>query len=219
MLFIEPTPKKDHSNKLQRLAGTAILSAALTSLWPGLIIAKCEEAWARLAIRLGLRTKQLTETESHSMTRKNAKAVRDTENVWQLEGESDLAAITIPAPPVFGTPTVVRLTHSNSCGPFDEAEFFVRLGDPNHPTDESDLDSATDWIKAQLVEELVNVDGDEIFRSEAEEPFEDETPWDGTYEAQLIFQAGRRLVEIKIVSRRPKLIASRVLADWDVTVA
>lgn len=146
------------------------------------------------------------------------KAVEDSNINWQLEGESDLSAATIPHPPQAGVPTIVRLTHSNSYGPFDEAEFFVRIGDPDEPTDSEDLDSATDWEKAELIEELVFVDDEQMLRSEAEEPFEDETPWSGTYEAQLVFPAGRHLIEIKIVSGQPGLLASRVLADWEVSV-
>jgi hypothetical protein len=152
------------------------------------------------------------------MSAENRKAVNDTENTWQLEGESDLAAETIPYPPKSGVATIVRLTHSNSYGPFDEAEFFVRIGDPNEPTDPEDLDSASDWVKAELVEELVFVDDEEILRSEAEEPFEEETPWSGTYEAQLMMPGGRRSIEIKIISHHPELLASRVLAGWDMNV-
>ena len=82
------------------------------------------------------------------MNTDDRKAIRDAESTWQLEGESDLAAITIPDPPKSGEMTTVRLTHSNSYGPFDEVDFFVRVGNPDEPTDESDLDSATDWVKA-----------------------------------------------------------------------
>src|SRR6185312_9579903 len=112
----------------------------------------------------------------------------------------------------------VRLTHANSYGPLDDAEIFVRIGDPAKPTDQDDLDSATDWIQAHLVEELVTVDDEELLRSEAQEPFEDETPWEGTYEAELVIPAGRRSIEIKIVSQHPELLRSLVLADWEVTV-
>ncbi len=152
------------------------------------------------------------------MSTENRKAVTDTENNWQLEGESDLCATTIPDPPTAGAPAIVRLTHSNSYGPFEEVEFFVRVGDPDQPTPEDDLDSRKDWIKARLVEELVVVEDQEMLRSEAEEPFEDETPWSGTYEAQLVLPRGRHSLEIKIVSPEPELLASRVLSDWTVNV-
>lgn len=152
------------------------------------------------------------------MSTENRKAIRDSETFWQLDGESELYAVTIPDQPKASAATTVRLTHLNSYGPFDEAEFSVRVGDPDKPTDQDDLDSASDWIKAQLVEELVTVDGEEMLRSEALEPFEDETPWEGTYEAQLVFPAGRRSIEIKIVSEQPELLRSLVLADWEVTV-
>jgi hypothetical protein len=152
------------------------------------------------------------------MSTQNRKAVRDSETFWQLDGESDLYAATIPNPPKAGAPTTVRITHSNSYSPFDDVEFFVRVGDPDKATAPQDLDSARDWVPARLVEELVNVDGEEMLRSEAEEPFEDETPWEGTYEAQLTIPAGRRSIEIKIVSGHPELLMSMVLSDWEMTI-
>jgi hypothetical protein len=152
------------------------------------------------------------------MSTEERKAVRDSETFWQLDGESELYAVIIPDPPKAGVSATVRLTHSNSYGPFDGAEFFVRVGDPSKPTNQDDLDSATGWVQARLVEELVTVDDEEMLRSEAQEPFEDETPWEGTYDAQLIFPAGRRSIEIKIVSQHPELLRSLVLADWEVTV-
>jgi hypothetical protein len=149
------------------------------------------------------------------MSTENRKVIRDSETFWQLDGESDLHAITIPDPPKPGAATTVRLTHSNAYGPLDEADFFVRVGDPDEPTDEDDLDSASDWVQAQLVEELVSVDGKEMVRGEAEEPFEDETPWDGTYEAPLVIPAAPCSIEIKVVSRQPELLRSLVLTGWD----
>jgi hypothetical protein len=146
------------------------------------------------------------------------KAVRDSDVFWQLDGESELSVATLPHPPNAKAPTLFRLTHSNTYGPFDEAEFFVRLGDLHQPAKPEDLDSARDWIKAELVEELVFVNDEEILRSEAEEPFEDETPWEGTYEARLQLPAGRQRLEIKIVSSHPELLRSMVLADWEVNV-
>jgi hypothetical protein len=151
------------------------------------------------------------------MSSDDRKVVRESEANWQLEGESDLSAVIIPDPPKAGEATIVRLTHSNSCAPLDDADFFVRIGDPDNPTEQDDLDSAIDWVQAQLVEELVYVDGEEMLRSEAEEPFEDETPWDGTYDAQLVFPPGRCSVEIKVVSRLPELLRSMVLADWEIS--
>jgi hypothetical protein len=153
-----------------------------------------------------------------SASNKNRKVVRNSKAFWQLEGESDLNALTLPDPPTASQPTLIRLTHSNSYGPFDEADIFVRRGDPDHPTEPGDLDSATDWLKATLVEELVYVDGEQILRSDAEEPFEDETSWDGTYEVQLALPAGRQSIEIKVVSREPKVLRSMVIAGWDVKV-
>jgi hypothetical protein len=150
------------------------------------------------------------------MSTENRKAIRDSETFWQLDGESDLHAVTIPDPPKSGAVTTVRLTHSNTYGPFDEAEFFVRVGDPGKPTGQDDLDSASDWVQARLVEELVTVDDEEMLRSEAQEPFEDETPWEGTYDAPLAIPAGRCSIEIKIISRNPELLRSLVLTGWDI---
>jgi len=152
------------------------------------------------------------------MSTTNRKVIRDSETFWQLEGESDLHAVTISDPPKAGVASTVRLTHSNSDGPFDGAEFFVRVGDADKPTDDDDLDSSTDWVQAHLVEELVTIDDEEMLRSEAHEPFEDETPWEGTYDAQLVIPAGRRSIEVKIISQHPDLLASRVLTGWDISV-
>ena len=146
------------------------------------------------------------------------KVVRDSDVFWQLDGESDLYATTIPDPPKAGKAATVRLTHSNSYGPLDEVEIYVRVGDPENPTEPDDLDSATDWVKAELVEELVYVDGEEMLRSEAAESLEDETPWDGTYEAQLVIPKGDRTIEVKVVSKYPEILTSVVLNDWEVEV-
>jgi hypothetical protein len=145
-------------------------------------------------------------------------AVRDSGVVWELGGESDLRAVTLPHPPTANRNTTIRLTHSNTYGPVDDAEFFVRTGDMLRPTGADDLDSATDWVKANLVEELVYVEDTEMLRSEAQEPFEDETPWWGTYDAPLVLPAGRQRIEIKVVSHAPNNLRAVVLADWEVNV-
>jgi hypothetical protein len=152
------------------------------------------------------------------MSTPTRKVIRDSETWWQLEGESMLNAITIPDRPKPRVATTVRLTHSNSYGPFDGLDFYVRVGDPAKPTEQDDLDSASDWVKTRLVEELVTVGDEEMLRSEAEEPFEDETPWEGTYEAQLTFPTGRHSIEIKIISHHPKVHRSLVLSDWKISV-
>jgi hypothetical protein len=151
------------------------------------------------------------------MSTDNRKVIRESDNYWQLDGESILVAITLPDPPQPGAPTTVRLTHSNCYGPCDEADLFVRRGNPDQPTAQDDLDSHHDWVKTRLVEELVTVGDDEILRSEADpEDFEDEIPWEGTYEAPLVFPAGRSSIEIKIISQRTDLLRSMVLADWQI---
>jgi hypothetical protein len=153
------------------------------------------------------------------MSTENRKVIRESDIIWQLDGESDLSAIILPDPPKSGIATTVRLTHSNSYGPFDDAEFYVRVGNPDKPTDQGDLDSASDWVKAHLVEELVTVDDEEMLRSEAEPlSSEDEIPWEGTYDAQLVISAGRHSIEIKVVSQRTDLLRSLVLTGWEVSL-
>lgn len=152
------------------------------------------------------------------MSTPTRKVIRESETFWQLEGESVLSAITIPDPPGPGVATTVRLTHSNFVAPFDALVFLVRVGDPAKPTKQDDLDSANDWVAAHLVEELVTIGDEEMLRSEAQEPFEDETPWEGTYEAQLVIPAGRHSIEIKVVSHRPDLHHSMVFSGWEVSV-
>jgi hypothetical protein len=145
------------------------------------------------------------------------KAIQDSEVFWELPGESELRAATIPDPPQPKKPTIVRLTHTNYCGPFAEARFFVRARDPENSREEDD-DSAGSWTACNLVEELVHVDGQDLPRSQAKEPFADEVVWYGTYEATLKMPAGASSVEIKVVSEHPELPYSVVLSDWDVAV-
>ena len=156
--------------------------------------------------------------EQHCMrhSKVERKAVRDSKNVWQLDGESDLRAEIIPSPPLANQPTTIRLTLGNSLGPIDDAECFVRLGDPKKPTEMEDLDSAGDWMKAELVEELVCVANKEMLRAEAKQPFHEEVPWDATYEAKIAVPRGRHSIEIKVVSHVPELLTSMVLTGWTV---
>ena len=147
---------------------------------------------------------------------KTPKAVRDSEAFWELPGESELRAATTPDPPQPNQPATVRLTHANPYGPFDEAKFFVRIGDPEKPTDQDNPDSATDWVQCKLVEQLVHVDGQELPRSKAKEPFEDEVPWEGTYEAKLKMPAKPCLIEIKAVIQHSELPYTLVLSDWKI---
>jgi hypothetical protein len=146
------------------------------------------------------------------------KAVRDSEAFWELPGESELRAATTPEEPQANQQATVRLTHANPYGPFDEAKFFVRIGDPEKPTDQDNPDAAADWVQCKLVEDLVHVDGQEMPRAKAKEPFEDETPWQGTYEAKLKLPAEDCLIEIKVVSHHPELPYVVVLSDWQIAV-
>jgi hypothetical protein len=144
------------------------------------------------------------------------KAIKDSKTFWELTGESELHAVTIPTPPRTGGRTTVRLTHSNPYGPLDKVEFHVRVGNSRDGADEDDADSASDWVQARLVEELIYVDGKEMLRSKAKKPLEAEIPWDGTYDATLVIPKGRRWIEIRIVSRHREL-RSMVLSDWSVS--
>src|SRR5262245_34392627 len=72
------------------------------------------------------------------------KAVRESDLCWELPGDSDLRAVVTPDPPQAKMQATVRLTLANSYGPFDEVKFFVRIGDPENPTDQESPDSATD---------------------------------------------------------------------------
>jgi hypothetical protein len=80
------------------------------------------------------------------------------------------------------------------------------------------LDSASDWIQARLVEELVTIGDEEMLRSEAQEPLENETLWEGTYDAQLIISAGSHSIEIKIITQQVQLLRSLVLTGWTIEV-
>lgn len=146
----------------------------------------------------------------------NSKAVRGSQNLWELDGDSELQALSIPDPPKAGDATTVRLTLSNGYGPVDDVEICICIGHPANPTAPDDLDAAKDWVKACLVEELVNVDGEEMVRSKDSEHFEDETPWEGTYDAQLVFPGGEHSIEIKVLSPNSEFLKLVVLSDWNV---
>jgi hypothetical protein len=144
------------------------------------------------------------------------KAVRESELFWELPGESELRAAMTPDPPQANKQATVRLIHANSYGPFEEVKFFIRIGDPENPTE--DPDSATDWVECKLVEQLVHVDGQEMPRSKAKEPFEGEVLWEGIYEAKLKMPAEPCLIEIKAVSQYSELPYVVVLSDWEIAV-
>ena len=138
----------------------------------------------------------------------------DTELSWELGGESIIFCEAIPNRPQPGEETLVKITHANVYGPIDDVEFYIRVGNPDNPTGFDDLDSAVDWVKMQLVEEIVMVDDVEMLRSKANEPFgqEEEVPWDGTSEAYLVFPAGKNSIEIKVSSKG--IVQSGVISDW-----
>lgn len=134
---------------------------------------------------------------------------------FQLTGESVLHAATIPEPPSSKTPTVIRVSHSNSFGRVD-ADVFVRLGDPKEPLGGQDSDTVADWRKAELVEDMLWSDKREewILTSKAKG---DTSVWCGTYEAELRFPRGHHQIELKIISRVPE-VCSIVLSNWKVYV-
>jgi hypothetical protein len=142
----------------------------------------------------------------------------DTKLSWELGCESTIFCESIPNPPQSGEETLVKITHSNVYGPIDDVEFYLRVGNPDKPTGFDDLDSAADWVRTELVEEIVMVDDVEMHRSKANEPFgqEEEVPWDGTFEAQIVFPAGKNSIEIKVSSHG--MIQSGVISDWVLNV-
>jgi hypothetical protein len=196
------------------------VSGSLDGLTGARIIAKLEDysEYNRLQMALGRLIFPESLRPGRKKSRQKHKAVRGSENFWQLDGGSDLNATTVPDPAKPGSATTVRLTLSNSYGPIDDAELSVRIGDPKNPTQQDDLDSASDWVPAHLVEELVSVDGEEMLRSKAQEPFDDETPWEATFDAQLRIAPGERSIEIKIIGRTPEVLRSLVLTGWNISV-
>ena len=137
---------------------------------------------------------------------------------WELGGESVIHCEVRPDPPVADAETTIRLTHSNSYGPVDDVTFYVRAGDPEHPTRFEDLDSAEDWRLMQSVEEIVWLDGEERYRSEVADQLDprEETVWAGTFEATLSLPEGQRGIEIKVVSKGH--LQSGVISDWRLKV-
>lgn len=144
-------------------------------------------------------------------------AIRESEAIWDLGGESTLLAALLPDPPEANGEARVRLTHFNIYWPVDDVAFFVRLGDPRSAKPLDRPEAAVDWVPAVLVEELVDVDDETMLRAEAGE-LAGETPWDGTFEAKLTFPAGTHLVEIKVVAPDDHFVPAGVIADWVVDV-
>ncbi len=153
---------------------------------------------------------------SQKKVTKRVKAVRKTEWTWELAGESMLFAQTEPKCLAHTQAVIVRVTHNNVYGPVDDAELYVRIGNPDIPTVFDDLDGGSEWYPLVLVEELLTVDGDEVDRSSLEEPIYVETPWEATYECELKFAPGKRSIEIRVVSEIEGL--SAVISDWIVEV-
>jgi hypothetical protein len=139
----------------------------------------------------------------------------DAKVYFQLTGESVLHATTIPEPPSSKTPTVVRVSHSNSYGRVD-SDVFVRLGDPKKPLDVEDFNTVSDWRKAELVEDLLWSDEREerVLTTKAKGGT---SVWCGTYETEIQFPKGHHQIELKIISRVSE-VCSIVLSNWKVYV-
>lgn len=150
-------------------------------------------------------------------TKKEWKQIADSNAAvtFDLTGESVLRAAVIPSPPRFKKPTVVRVSHSNCHGPID-SDVYVRLGDPKKPLDVDDFDTVSDWIKAELVEDLTFDDHADKWKPRARGEGVG-SYWSGTYEVEVLFPQGRHQIELKIVSRVPE-VCSIVLSNWQVSV-
>jgi hypothetical protein len=143
------------------------------------------------------------------------KAIEDSEVMYYLTGESTLAAATFPDRPTSKQPTVVRVTHTNSYGRVD-SDIFVRVGNPKSPLDPEDFHTVSDWQQAKLVEELL-WDIEKEGWIAAPQDIEGEALWCATYDAELHFQPGEHLIEIKIISRE-EAVCSIQLSNWTVKV-
>ncbi|HPF58407.1 MAG TPA: hypothetical protein PK820_06385 [Candidatus Competibacteraceae bacterium] len=144
--------------------------------------------------------------------------VTDSENYWELSGESVLNAAIIPEKPKSNEATLIRLTHSNSYCPIDGVNFYIRIGDPSNPTQFNDLDSHNDWSELKLIEELVLINEEEVLRSEMKAPLamDEEMPWDATFETKMNIPEGDHLIEIKVVCPSG-FMPSGVISDWRVS--
>lgn len=134
---------------------------------------------------------------------------------FHLTGESVLHGATIPATPSSKTPTIVRISHSNSIGRVD-SDIFIRLGDPKKPLDVEDFDTVSDWKKAELTEDLLWSDRREEWVLAAKARG-DTSVWCGTFEAEFQFPKGHHQIALKIISRVPE-VCSIVLSNWKVYV-
>jgi hypothetical protein len=133
---------------------------------------------------------------------------------FYLTGESVVRAVTIPPRPNSKTPTIVRVSHSNSYGPVD-SDVFVRLGNPKKPLNVQDFDTVSDWRKAKLVEDLMDDEnGAWKLRGKAKAMG---LYWSGTYEVEIQFPKGQHQIELKIISRVEQ-VCSIVLSNWKVNV-
>src|SRR5436190_1787634 len=118
------------------------------------------------------------------------KRVEEAKVYYQLTGESDVQAVSIPDPPASAKIATVRVTHQNALGRVD-SDVFVRLGNPKAPLEWDDFNSVSDWKPAVLVEDLVEDDeGGWRLRGKAKG---EGLYWSGTYEVQMPFPKGRHL--------------------------
>ena len=82
--------------------------------------------------------------------KQKCKHVEESKIYYELTGDSVVKAVSIPHPPSSKTPTIVRVTHSNSLGRVD-SKVFVRLGNPKEPLEWNDFDTVSDWREACLL--------------------------------------------------------------------
>ena len=108
----------------------------------------------------------------------------------------------------------MRVTHSNAIG-YVDSDLFARLGSPTSPLGATDFDTAQDWHKMALVEDLRWSDDRQewVLRRKAKIGF----LWSGTYEVEMQIPKGHHLIELKLISRVPE-VCSIVLGNWKIYV-
>jgi hypothetical protein len=132
-----------------------------------------------------------------------------------LTGEVVLSASISPFPPKSNTPTLVRFNRNNIYEPFD-SEVYVRIGDPKAPLGINHFDAVSDWKKAKIVADTVWSEEKNEWVSRSKKN-NGGTRWQVTYEAELDFQPGIHLIEIKFLSSIEQ-VCSLVFSNWEVSV-
>ncbi len=128
------------------------------------------------------------------------RALRNALASWETVGESLLQAARVET----DDGPLLRLTYSNVYGPVDGIELAVRY-------------RRNPWKEAALVEEIVDVDGNTVLRSEAGK-LVGETPWDATFEVDYPLPKGEFVMDIQLSSPAEGIDPPQVIDDWVVTV-